>query len=228
MFKKSAQKKYKEPKKVIQFLLGVFIGMIVSYHIITPKSNVIYTKNPAVWEVCFPPKQPCLPMIINAIRKARHSIRVQGYTLTSDSIVKEFLNAHNQGIKIFVLLDKTQCSAHNDKVQTLYEKKVAIKIDYKPAIAHNKVMIIDNHTILTGSYNWTNGAEQKNAENLLRVNSVELTKEYINNFEERWASAINFQEAKNKIANRNKSKAKSSKNDIVKLLKLNRRVIKNI
>ena len=42
-----------------------------------------------------------------------------------------------------------------------------VYIDDQHAIAHNKVMIIDGGTVITGSFNFSKAAEQSNAENLL-------------------------------------------------------------
>ena len=42
-------------------------------------------------------------------------------------------------------------------------------IDDQHAIAHSKVMVIDSETIITGSFNFTKAAEERNAENLLVI-----------------------------------------------------------
>jgi phosphatidylserine/phosphatidylglycerophosphate/cardiolipin synthase-like enzyme len=55
-------------------------------------------------------------------------------------------------------------------------------IDSKHAIAHNKIMIIDRETLITGSFNFTKAAEEKNAENLLIIKSKDLSKIYIDNW----------------------------------------------
>ena len=55
-------------------------------------------------------------------------------------------------------------------------------IDAEHAIAHNKIMIIDKETVITGSFNFTKAAEEKNAENLLILKSKELAKLYIDNW----------------------------------------------
>ena len=55
-------------------------------------------------------------------------------------------------------------------------------IDAEHAIAHNKIMIIDKETVITGSFNFTKAAEGKNAENLLILKSKELAKQYIDNW----------------------------------------------
>ena len=58
-------------------------------------------------------------------------------------------------------------------------------IDAKHAIAHNKIMIIDGATLITGSFNFTKAAEEKNAENLLVMKGdAELIKKYLANFTE--------------------------------------------
>jgi phosphatidylserine/phosphatidylglycerophosphate/cardiolipin synthase-like enzyme len=51
-------------------------------------------------------------------------------------------------------------------------------IDAKHAIAHNKVMVIDGATVITGSFNFTKAAEMSNDENLLVIRSPELASKY--------------------------------------------------
>jgi phosphatidylserine/phosphatidylglycerophosphate/cardiolipin synthase-like enzyme len=55
-------------------------------------------------------------------------------------------------------------------------------IDAEHQIAHNKIMVIDKETLITGSFNFTNSAEEKNAENLLILKNKELAKIYIDNW----------------------------------------------
>jgi phosphatidylserine/phosphatidylglycerophosphate/cardiolipin synthase-like enzyme len=59
---------------------------------------------------------------------------------------------------------------------------VATYIDSKRTIAHNKIIIIDKEIVITGSFNFTKAAEEKNAENLLIIKSADLAKAYIENW----------------------------------------------
>ncbi len=43
-------------------------------------------------------------------------------------------------------------------------------------------MVIDKETVITGSFNFTKAAEEKNAENLLIIRSKDLAQEYIENW----------------------------------------------
>ncbi len=47
---------------------------------------------------------------------------------------------------------------------------------------HNKVMIIDGVTVLTGSFNFTKAVDEKNAENLLVINDAALADRYAENW----------------------------------------------
>ena len=57
-------------------------------------------------------------------------------------------------------------------------------IDAAHAIAHNKVMTIDGETVVTGSFNFTRAAEEKNAENLLEIRDKFLGARYRVNWQE--------------------------------------------
>ena len=47
---------------------------------------------------------------------------------------------------------------------------------------HNKIMVLDDATVITGSFNFTKSAEQSNAENLLVIRSAELAGIYAGNW----------------------------------------------
>jgi phosphatidylserine/phosphatidylglycerophosphate/cardiolipin synthase-like enzyme len=65
-------------------------------------------------------------------------------------------------------------------------------IDDKHAIAHNKIMIIDKATVITGSFNFTKAAEEKNAENVLIIKDKPLAKVYIENWEKHKGHSENY------------------------------------
>jgi phosphatidylserine/phosphatidylglycerophosphate/cardiolipin synthase-like enzyme len=61
-------------------------------------------------------------------------------------------------------------------------QRVPTYIDAEHTIAHNKIILIDRSIVITGSFNFTKAAEEKNAENLLIIRSKELTKLYLDNW----------------------------------------------
>jgi competence ComEA-like helix-hairpin-helix protein len=51
---------------------------------------------------------------------------------------------------------------------------------------HNKFAVIDNKMVITGSYNWTASAGERNNENLLVIDDKNIIKEYQNQFNILW------------------------------------------
>ena len=84
-----------------------------------------------------------------------------------------------------VILDRSQRGERYTSATFVANAGIPTYIDAKHAIAHNKIMIIDGATLITGSFNFTKATEEKNAENLLVIkDDAELVKKYIANFEE--------------------------------------------
>ena len=83
-----------------------------------------------------------------------------------------------------VILDKSQRTDQYSSATFLYNSGIPVKIDAVHVIAHNKIMIIDGETVITGSFNFTKAAEEKNAENLLVIRDKKLAEQYIRNWQE--------------------------------------------
>ena len=133
-------------------------------------------------EVFFSPKGGCTQAIIDNLNWAEKYIRVQAYSFTSKPIAEALIAAHKRGVDVKVLLDKSQLHGKGSKLDLLANAGVPVFIDKKHAIAHNKVMIIDGVTVLTGSFNFSSAAEDKNAENLLVVRDKVVARKFRNNW----------------------------------------------
>jgi len=133
-------------------------------------------------KVCFSPEGHCASYILDEIASAQHSIRVQAYSFTSRDIADALIAASKRGVDVAVIFDKSQTSERYSVLGDLGDAHMPVFIDYCCAIAHNKVIIIDEHRLLTGSYNFTKAAESKNAENLLILDDTLLAKSYLDNW----------------------------------------------
>ncbi len=135
-------------------------------------------------QVYFSPDGGCTAAITNELAKAKKSILVQAYSFTSAPIAGALRDAHRRGVKVTVILDKSQRTANYSSADFLKNSGVATFIDAKHAIAHNKIMILDGATVITGSFNFSKAAEESNAENLLIIQDPELAAKYARNWSE--------------------------------------------
>jgi phosphatidylserine/phosphatidylglycerophosphate/cardiolipin synthase-like enzyme len=134
---------------------------------------------PARVAVYFSPSGGATDAVVREVHAATQQILVQAYSFTSAPIAKALVDAHKRGVKIFAVLDKSNETDKYSAATFLVNAGVQTLIDDQHAIAHNKVMVIDGATIITGSFNFTRAAEEKNAENLLVIKDApELVKAY--------------------------------------------------
>jgi len=149
----------------------------------SPSITLSKDKSPTL-EVYLSPKGGCNDAVIRELNKAKSTILVQAYSFTSAPIAKALLNAHKRRVKIEVVLDKSQRTQKYSSATFLFNAGIPTTMDAQHAIAHNKVMIIDGETVITGSFNFTKAAEENNAENLLVIHDRKLGERYINNWQE--------------------------------------------
>ena len=124
---------------------------------------------PARVAVYFSPNGGATAAVVHEVNTATHQILVQAYSFTSAPIAKALVEAHKRGVKVFTVLDKSNETEKYSAATFLVHAGIQTLIDDQHAIAHSKVMVIDSATILTGSFNFTKAAEEKNAENLLVI-----------------------------------------------------------
>ena len=136
----------------------------------------------AAIEVLFSPNGGCTDAILREIRKARKEIRVLAYSFTSSSISRALIKAKRRGIPVRVILDPSQLEQYS-AAKYLRRAGVETLVDRMHGLQHNKVIIIDSDTVITGSFNFSKAAEERNAENLLILENAEIAAKYIGNWE---------------------------------------------
>jgi phosphatidylserine/phosphatidylglycerophosphate/cardiolipin synthase-like enzyme len=142
-------------------------------------------------QVFFSPNGGCTEAVVGNLNKATNNVLVQAYSFTSAPIAKALVDAQKRGVKVRVILDKSQRTEHYSEADFLLHEGIPTWIDAKHAIAHNKIMIIDGKTVLTGSFNFTKAAESNNAENLLVIQDPVLAAKYAAN----WQAHLKHSEA---------------------------------
>lgn len=163
---------------ILLLILGAIGGYLLhdSYHTcpVSVESNKV--------EVCFTPGSPCEDKIIQKINTAQKEILLQAFAFTSKPIEKALLRAKRRGVSIKVLSDRGRFQNKYARLPALKKKGIPVYFDKQPSYAHNKVMIIDSALTITGSYNWTYSAQNRNSENVIFLESPEVSHKYRQNF----------------------------------------------
>ena len=134
-------------------------------------------------QVFFSPKGGCTEAVVQNLAQAKSNVLVQAYSFTSAPIAKALVDAYKRGVRVQVILDKSQRTEKYSAADFVKNAGIPTYIDAKHAIAHNKIMIIDGDVVLTGSFNFTKAAEENNAENLLVLHDSSLAATYTANWQ---------------------------------------------
>jgi phosphatidylserine/phosphatidylglycerophosphate/cardiolipin synthase-like enzyme len=117
--------------------------------------------------VFYSPKGGCTEAVVRELGRARREVLVLAYSFTSKPIAQALVEAKKRGAHVEIILDRSNEHDTYSELGFLIEQGLAPYLDAHHAIAHNKVMVIDRHTVITGSFNFTHQAEIENGENLL-------------------------------------------------------------
>lgn len=152
-----------------------------------PKAREIEIRSRVI--VAFSPNGQATSVIVDAIRHAKNQILVQAYSFTSKPILSALAEAKDRGVDVEVIADKSNDRGRYSGATYMKNHGVPVWIDDSVHIAHNKIMIFDGKSVLTGSFNFSAAAQKDNAENILLVeNSPELAASYIGDW--KWRQSL--------------------------------------
>lgn len=174
------------------FARGYHSGYSAAFNQPAP-SAVTLPLTGATATVAFSPNGDGTRVIVAAIEQAQRRIWVQAYGFTSWPIVNALVAALARGVRVEAIFDKSTFRERYSEAQVgdLMQHGVPIWDDFRPAIAHNKVMVIDRDTVITGSFNFTAAAQKRNAENVLVIRgSPALARVYLRDW--RWRRSLSI------------------------------------
>ena len=150
-------------------------------------------------EAAFTPGDDVEGLIVERIARAKSSVQVQAYLFTNRRIGAALLAARRRGVEVEIVGDAAQHESGGLPVLSgLAKSGAAVYLNAQLAASHNKVVIVDGGsdaaTVITGSYNFTQAAQARNAENVVVISgNRELTDRFVRNFERHRAQSARLQ-----------------------------------
>jgi len=135
--------------------------------------------------VYFSPGNACRDAIVNLLASARNRVLICVFTISDNAISDEIYNCLRRGVTVKLISDNDKAFDQGSDLFHLQSKGVEVRFDRGSAHMHNKFAIVDD-VLLTGSYNWTRSAADRNYENIVVSNSGALLKEFQSEFDRLW------------------------------------------
>jgi phosphatidylserine/phosphatidylglycerophosphate/cardiolipin synthase-like enzyme len=170
---------YKRQTK-INFIITLIVSLLFAFSF-----NAL-----AKIEVYFSPDDSPESIIIKNIDNAKESINIAMYSFSDSDIALAVIRAKKRGIDIKIYLDKEQVNAKYTNSRFFINEGIKnirnIRISSNNSKMHNKFVVIDNKIVITGSYNWTASADERNDENLLVIDDKNIVEKYQSQFNYLW------------------------------------------
>ncbi len=157
-------------------------------------------------------------IIIKSIENAEESINIAMYSLTDSEISRTIVRAKERGVVIKIYLDSKEVNAEHSKSRFFIKEGIEnVRLSSNRYLMHNKFAIIDNKIVITGSYNWTASAGQRNDENLLVLDEEKKKKKYQDYFYHLWDNKYSI-EKYNELINHSDIGSEVSQNSLKEFL----------
>ncbi len=142
-------------------------------------------------EALFSPEDNVANRIVELIQNAQTSIEFMLYSFTLDQVGDSLIKKYQEGVKIQGVMDSDQAHSNlGTEFDRLKDLGIDVRLDGNEDLMHNKVMIIDNSIVITGSYNFSNNAENINDENVLIIKNIQITALFKQDFDRIYNQAI--------------------------------------
>ena len=134
-------------------------------------------------EIYFAPEDNVGDEIIAELEQATTSIDFMAFAFTSRPIAEAMAKRIKSGVTVRGVFESRNASNQYSRDEWLEEKGAKVYLDTNTYTMHHKCIIIDNKTVITGSYNFSASADTKNDENVIILHSDVLAAVYTDEFE---------------------------------------------
>jgi phosphatidylserine/phosphatidylglycerophosphate/cardiolipin synthase-like enzyme len=142
-----------------------------------------------VQHVCFSRVDDCSSIIIKIIDSAGKYVHVAIYSFTLDSLGDALIRARDRGVEVKVVMEWEQAEVKGSEYGRLLKAGINVRLDGNKYLMHHKFMVVDGRMVVTGSYNWSYGAEENNDENMIVVSNPDVARLYEAEFQRVWGQA---------------------------------------
>ncbi len=133
-------------------------------------------------------------LIEDSIRSASRSIHAALYRFNSRRLARALSDAYMRGTDVRLVVDKGRFESSRATRELLgklpFPGRLAQGKAGQGSKMHHKFVVLDERTVLTGSYNWTYASEEKNHENLLVLSGQQLVEAHLLEFNELWTEGL--------------------------------------
>jgi phosphatidylserine/phosphatidylglycerophosphate/cardiolipin synthase-like enzyme len=154
----------------------------------TPNPQI--TIDGTVIENYFAPEDDVMPKVVEEVLGATDSIHFMAFSFTHSDLSAAMLDRAAAGVEVAGIFEERGANASYGQCPVLLAAGQFVRLDGNPRTFHHKVIIIDGKTVILGSFNFSNSANEDNDENLLIIHDPNVAAAYEAEFNRRLAESV--------------------------------------
>ena len=140
-------------------------------------------------QVLFAAEDEVMSHLVSLVDGAQESIRFMAFSFTHDELAAAMLDRAEAGLDVKGIFETRGSETPYSELYSLACAGLQVRQDGNPRTMHHKVLLIDDRTVVTGSFNFSDNADQSNDENVVILKNSVIARQYLREFERLWAEA---------------------------------------
>lgn len=142
-----------------------------------------FTQDGTAVQIHFAPAAEVLDALNAELNRAESTIRFMAFSFTEDSVGDVLLEKANRNVRVEGIFETRGSETEFSELTRLQCAGLDVRQDGNKYTLHHKVFIVDNSTVITGSFNFSANATQSNDENLVVIRDPDLVAQYVAEYE---------------------------------------------
>lgn len=142
-----------------------------------------------IWIVFTPEDGALEQAIIPLVNAAQFEVRFLAFSFTDYPLANAMIQRFQNGASVAGVYENVGSDTDAAEFDTLFCAGVSVRRDGNPGFMHDKVIIVDQRYVITGSLNFSTNAEDSNDENVIILDNAEIARLYLQEFDRIWSQA---------------------------------------
>ncbi|MBI3162810.1 MAG: hypothetical protein HYZ23_09880 [Chloroflexi bacterium] len=140
-------------------------------------------------QVLFSSEDNVVSNLIALVNDAQINIRFLAFSFTDYPLAQAMIDKHKAGLDVKGVYETFSSAGSRSELRTFWCAGVPARQDGNSGFLHDKIIIIDNSIVVTGSLNYSSNADESNEENVVIVDNAEIAALYLQEFDKLWNQA---------------------------------------
>ena len=141
-------------------------------------------------QVIFSPEDGAVSYLVAMLNDAQVSIRFLAFSFTDYPMAQAMVTRAQNGVDVQGVFETFGSNSPRSELKTLWCAGLPVRQDGNDSFLHDKVIIIDNSIVVTGSLNFSSSADEDNEENVIIIDNPGIAALYLQEYQKNWDMAV--------------------------------------